>query len=161
MKRSCCLWLACLAFMTSAAADTVWHCSRMAVSDRAMLDKQAPADAFSLAGQAEAEAEIDDVIRISVMDLINVYSGVSVRLSNWALSACFMPVNDPETKRALQALGLSADVFSALARKSAIANNHLYRVADEEEMKACMARHPPAVGYLGQAQVSEKVAPCF
>ena len=157
MKRVCWIWLACLSFMTSAAAGTVWHCSRMAASDTAKLDRRAPADAFSLAGQTEAE----DVIRISVMDLINVYSGVSVRLSNLALSACFMPVNDQETKSALQALGLRADVFSALARKSAIAKNHLYRVANEEEMKVCIARHPPAVGYLSQSQVSDRMAPCF
>jgi hypothetical protein len=96
-----------------------------------------------------------------VRDLIDVYSGASVRLSGVPLSACFMPVNDLVTGKTLRALGLSADVLSALARKSAIAKSHLYRVTDEEEMKACIARNHPAVGYLTQAQVTEKLAPCF
>jgi len=73
---------------------------------------------------------------------------VNVRLSGVPLSACFMPVNDSTTVKALRALGLSADVLSALARKSAIAKSHLYRVTDEEEMKTCIARNQPAVGYL-------------
>ena len=31
----------------------------------------------------------------------------------------------------------------------------------EEEMKACIKRHHPAVGYLNRAQVTEQLAPCF
>jgi len=138
-------------------ADAVWHCSRAPVVDVATDSRPDPGDLFTLAEQGVA----DDVIRISVRDLIDVYSGVSVRLSGVPLSACFMPVNDPVTGKTLRALGLSADVLSALARKSAIAKSHLYRVTDEEEMKACIARNHPAVGYLTQAQVTEKLAPCF
>lgn len=138
-------------------ANAVWHCSRTPVVDVATDNRPDPGDLFSLAEQGVA----DDVIRISVRDLIDVYSGASVRLSGVPLSACFMPVNDPVTGKTLRALGLSADVLSALARKSAIAKSHLYRVTDEEEMKACIARNQPAVGYLTQAQVTEKLAPCF
>jgi hypothetical protein len=116
-----------------------------------------PGDMFVLAAQDVAE----DVIRISVRDLIDVYSGVNVRLSGVPLSACFMPVNDPVTVKNLRALGLSADVLSALARKSAIAQSHLYRVSDEAEMKACIVRNQPAVGYLSHAQSIEQLAPCF
>jgi hypothetical protein len=72
-----------------------------------------------------------------------------------------MPVNDPTTVKAMRDLGLSADVSSALARKSAIARNNLYRITDEEEMKACIKRNHPAVGYLHRAQVTEQLAPCF
>jgi hypothetical protein len=138
-------------------ADAVWHCSRIPVVDVATDNRPDPGDLFTLAEQGVA----DDVILISVRDLIDVYSGVNVRLSGVPLSACFMPVNDPVTGKTLRALGLSADVLSALARKSAIAKSHLYRVTNEEEMKICIARNQPAVGYLTQAQVTEKLAPCF
>jgi hypothetical protein len=140
-----------------ACADTVWHCSRTPVVDVAIDNRPDPGDVFSLAEQGVP----DDVVRISVRDLIDVYSGVNVRLSGVPLSACFMPVNDPATVRALRALGLSADVFSALARKSAIAKSTLYRVTDEAEMKACITRNQPAVGYLSRAQTTEQLAPCF
>jgi hypothetical protein len=138
-------------------ADAVWHCSRTPAVDVATDSRPDPGDLFTLAEQGVA----DNVIRISVRDLIDVYSGVSVRLSGVPLSACFMPVNDPVTGKTLRALGLSVDVLSALARKSAIAKSHLYRVTNEEEMKTCIARNQPAVGYLTQAQVTEKLAPCF
>jgi len=156
MKRWCC-GVVLAAVSALAPADTVWHCSRMPAVDVAIDNRPDPGDLFSLAEQGVA----DDVIGISVRDLIDVYSGVNVRLSGVPLSACFMPVNDPATVKALRALGLHADVLSALARKSAIAKNNLYRVSDEAEMKVCIARHQPAVGYLTQAQVTEKLAPCF
>jgi hypothetical protein len=138
-------------------ADAVWHCSRTPLVNVATDNRPDPGDLFTLAEQGVA----DDVILISVRDLIDVYSGVNVRLSGVPLSACFMPVNDPVTGKTLRALGLSVDVLSALARKSAIAQSHLYRVTNEEEMKTCIARNQPAVGYLTQAQVTEKLAPCF
>lgn len=138
-------------------AQTVWHCSRMPTVDVMTDNRAAPGDLFTLAEQGGA----DDVIQISVRDLIDVYSGVNVRLSGVPLSACFMPVNNASTVKALRDLGLSADVLSALARKSAIAQSHLYRVTDEAEMKACIAQHQPAVGYLSQTHNTEQLAPCF
>ena len=154
-----CGWLAMMAaaLASPALAETVWHCSRTPVLDVAIDNRPDPGDLFTLAQQGVA----DDVIRISVRDLIDVYSGVNVRLSGVPLSACFMPVNDSTTVKALRALGLSADVLSALARKSAIAQSHLYRVSDETEMKVCIARHQPAVGYLSRSQSTEQLAPCF
>ena len=138
-------------------SELVWHCSRTPRIDVATDPRADPGDVFQLAEQGP-EA---DVIRISLRDLMDAYSGVSVRLSGVPLSACFMPVNDPATAQALRALGLSEDVFSALARKSAIARNNLYRVTDEVEMRACIARHQPAVGYLAQTQTTNQLAPCF
>lgn len=154
------LWLCgvlLLIWVVSANAEWVWHCSRMSDIDVAIDNRPDPGDVFNLAANIGA----DDVIRITVRDLIDVYSGVSVRLSGVPLSACFMPVNDEATVKAFRALGLSEDVFSALARKSAIARNNLYRVTDEVEMRACIARHQPAVGYLAQTQTTNQLAPCF
>lgn len=138
-------------------AQTVWHCSRIPVTNLAMENRPNAADMFSLAEQGG----VDDVIPISVRDLIDVYSGVNVRLSDIPLSACFMPVNNALTTQALRDLGLNTDVLSALARKSAIAKNHLYRVTDEAEMRVCITRYQPAVGYLSQAHRTEQLAPCF
>ncbi len=148
--------VALLALGSPVCADAVWHCSRTPVA-LASQNRPEPGDVFTLS----AHGVVDDVIRISLRDLIDVYSGVSVRLSGVPLSACFMPVNDPATVKTLRALGLSADVLSALARKSAIAKNHLYRVTDEAEMQACISRHQPAVGYLTQVQMNQQMAPCF
>ena len=156
MRLGLCLVLA-MVLSGAVSAGTVWHCSRIPVIDVAIDNRLDPGDVFNLAGNNG----VDDVIRISVRDLIDVYSGISVRLSGVPLSACFMPANDAQTVSALRALGLSEDVFSALARNSAITKNHLYRVTDEAEMRACIQRHQPAVGYLKQTQITEHVAPCF
>ena len=160
MRMSCLSGcLAALAVLPlPAGAQALWHCSRTPVVAWALEQRPNPGDVFTLAGE---QGMADDVIRISLRDLIDVYSGVSVRLSGQPLSACFMPVNDAVTVNTLRALGLSTDVLSALARKSAIAQNHLYRVTDEVEMQACITRHQPAVGYLTQAQTNKQLAPCF
>lgn len=155
MTRAGLLLLVMLAL--PAWADMVWHCSRAPMAEQVAGSRPESGELFALAQQEGA----DDVIQISVTDLIDVYSGVSVRLSGLPLSACFMPVNDPTTVKAMRDLGLSADVSSALARKSAIARNNLYRITDEEEMKACIKRNHPAVGYFNRAQVTEQLAPCF
>lgn len=154
---NCVMLAGLMALGLPVGANAVWHCSRTPVVSVATDNRPDPGDLFTLAEQGVA----DDVIRISVRDLIAVYSGESVRLSGAPLSACFKPVNDPVTGKTLRALGLNADVLSALARKSAIAKSHLYRVTNEEEMKACIARNYPAVGYLNQEQVTEQLAPCF
>lgn len=153
-----CQWFAAwIVLGTSVCAEPVWHCSRSPAQGLSINSRNDPSD---MCLPAEMGV-IDDVIRISLGDLIDAYSGLSVRLSGIPLSACFMPVNDPLTTKTLRALGLSQEVLSALARKSAIAGNHLYRVTDEDEMKTCISRNQPAVGYLSQAQSNEKLAPCF
>jgi hypothetical protein len=157
LLRYCGLVMMAVFLAMPALAETVWHCSRTPAIDVAIDNRPDPGDLFTLAEQGVA----DDVIRISVRDLIDVYSGVNVRLSGVPLSACFMPVNDPVTVKALGDLGLSADVLSALARKSAITKSQLYRVTDEAEMRACIMRHQPAVGYLNRPQSTEQLAPCF
>jgi hypothetical protein len=157
MIRQCLCGGLLWALLGTVHAESVWHCSRTPRIDVATDPRADPGDVFKLAEQGP---EVD-VIRISLRDLIDAYSGISVRLSGVPLSACFMPVNEPTTAKALHALGLHEDVFSALARNSAIAKNHLYRVTDEAEMRACITRHQPAVGYLSDTHTTEQLAPCF
>ena len=153
--QSCVLFWALMA--PAAFAEVVWHCSRSAGPEFEQETQLVPKDTFTLAGLGDLQG----VIEISLSDLINVFSGVSVKLGSLPLSACFKPVNDPETVQAMQALGLNVESFSALARKSAIVKSHLYRVTDEAEMKACIGRHHPAVGYLKEAVTLDRLSPCF
>ncbi len=157
--RNMLMWcMVLMGLFVPALADTVWHCSRSAavdVSDDSIgVDL---GDQFLLTAQGGPS----DVINITLRDLMDVYSGVYVDVSGITLSACFMPVSDTQTLMALKALGLNSDVFSALARKSAITKSPLYRVRNELQMRECIVRHQPAVGYLSKPLSTEEITPCF
>ena len=102
-----------------------------------------------------------DVIGVSIRDLIDIYSGVPVRVGDLPLSACFMPGRNQLSLAALQSLGLQSTAIQALARKSAIVQSNLHLVTDEQQMQTCISRHFPAVGYLSQPVNTEKILPCF
>jgi hypothetical protein len=112
---------------------------------------------FSLASMSSAP----DVIGVSIRDLIDIYSGVPVRVGALPLSACFMPGQDALSLAALQSLGLQPSAIQALARKSSIVQSNLHLVTDEQQMSACISRHFPAVGYLSKPVDTDKVLPCF
>lgn len=152
--RSLSTWLV-LACATSVWADPIWHCSRTGTTE-----PQNVADAseqFSLASMNSAQ----DVIGVSIRDLIDIYSGVPVRVGALPLSACFMPGQDALSLAALQSLGLQPSAIQALARKSSIVQSNLHLVTDEQQMRACISRHFPAVGYLSQPVDTDKILPCF
>ena len=136
-------------------ADTVWHCSRLAGATKAKALSQA--DQFSMASMGNS----DEVIGVSILDLMDVYSGTPVKVGGQALSACFVLGNDAITASALKSLGLKASAAQALARKSTIVQSHLYRVTDEKSMQTCIAKHFPAVGYLSEPTETEHLMPCF
>jgi hypothetical protein len=151
----CLSTLALVTCATSLWADPIWHCSRTGNTDA-----QHVADAseqFSLASMSPAP----DVIGVSIRDLIDIYSGVPVRVGDLPLSACFMPGQDALSLAALQSLGLQPSAIQALARKSAIVQSNLHLVTDEQQMRTCMSRHFPAVGYLSKPVDTEKFLPCF
>ena len=144
-----------LTCVTSSWADPIWHCSRTGNTE-----PQNVADAseqFSLASMNAGP----DVIGVSIRDLIDIYSGVPVRVGALPLSACFMPGQDALSLAALQSLGLQPSAIQALARKSSIVQSNLHLVTDEQQMRACISRHFPAVGYLSQPIDTDKVLPCF
>ena len=136
-------------------ANPVWHCSRLAGATKAKLLSQA--DQFSMASMGNS----DEVIGVSILDLMDVYSGTPVKVGGQALSACFISENDAITAPALNSLGLKASAAQALARKSTIVQSHLYRVTDEIGMKNCIAKHFPAVGYLSEPTETAHLMPCF
>ncbi len=149
----------CLALFALAPvwAEAVWHCSR---SRQGVVSENEPpdaADSFSIASIGNA----NDTIGVSIRDLMDVYAAIDVRVSGLPLSACFFPSNDSLTNSAIKSLGLEPNVISALARKSAIAKSHLFRVTDEAEMMRCISKNFPAVGYLSTEQTTDRIAPCF
>jgi hypothetical protein len=136
-------------------ADPVWHCSRNGLTSKGNILAQA--EQFSLASMGSSE----DVIGVSIRDLIDVYSGTHVKVGGEPLSACFISGEDTMTASALKSLGLKPVAIQALARKSTIVQSHLYLVTDEVQMKTCIAKHFPAVGYLSEPTETEHFMPCF
>jgi hypothetical protein len=153
MKRSL---LLTLLISCSAIADPVWHCSRNAQSAME-VSASAQEDQFSLASFSSTM----DVIGVSISDLIDVYSGVPVRIGGLPLSACFMPGNENLTSAALTSLGLQPAAIQALARRSAIIQSNLHIVTSVAQMLSCIARHFPAVGYLDEPHETQDSQPCF
>lgn len=140
----------------NAWADPVWHCSRSAETNTAVIS-QTQSQEFSIASFNSS----GNVIGVSINDLIDVYSGIPVRIGGIALSACFMPSNDALSTTALTSLGLQASAIQALSKKSAIVQTNLHLVSNEGQMLSCIEKHFPAVGYLDDPKETETVQPCF
>lgn len=153
MKR---LLLFTLLISCSAMADPVWHCSRNPIS-ATEVSTSVQKDQFSLASFSSSM----DVIGVSISDLIDVYSGVPVRIGGLPLSACFVPGNENLTAAALTSLGLQPAAIQALARRSAIIQSSLHIVTNDTQMLSCIARHFPAVGYLDEPHETQDLLPCF
>lgn len=163
MKAARQLFMGCAWLLIAVAshAQSVWHCSRQA--ELSGPDGTIPSsvlaanDSFQIASMS---AQVD-VIGITLRDLMDVYSGVPVRIGGQPLTACFNNDSNADNVDALSALGLSANAMSALSRKSAIVRSQLVWVSNEAAMMQCIARHFPAVGYLPATQDSSDIAPCF
>ena len=140
----------------SAWSDPVWHCSRNVDTEKAAL-LASQENQFYIASFNSSL----DVIGVSISDLIDVYSGVPVRIGGLPLSACFRPGDAPITSEALTSLGLQPSAVQALARKSTIIHNHLHLVTSDKQMLSCIAQHFPAVGYLHEPNETEAALPCF
>ncbi len=152
------LLLALLPALTQAQA--VWHCSKQtAVSAVDVTETVALAaeDMFQIASMSTDVA----VIGLTLRDLMDVYSGVPVRIGGRPLTACFLNDNSSTSREMLDALGLNANSMAALARKSAIVRSQLQWVSDEADMMRCMTKHHPSVGYFAETHDTDEVAPCF
>lgn len=157
MKRYLNGVIASLFTVTAACAGPVWHCSRNDNNVSSEITTPAPEDQFSIASfNSSAES-----IGVSVQDLIDVYTGVTVRIGGLPLSACFLVGNNELTASALSSLGLNQNTIELLARRSSIVHNNLYHVHYEAQMGACIAKNFPAVGYLNQPTETNNFLPCF
>ena len=147
--------------LAQAQTHAVWHCStQTALSDVASpvsMAQTAPEDTFQIASMS-----IDaNVIGLTLRDIMDVYSGVPVRVSGRPLTACFINDQSNAGREMLEALGLNASTMSALSRKSAIVRSQLQWVSNEEGMLRCMVKHVPAVGYFRDQKDTDDIAPCF
>jgi hypothetical protein len=138
-------------------AQPVWHCSRNGqetAQNNAVVTKE---NDFSIATINAST----NVIGVSINDLIDIYSGVPVRVSGIPLSACFSLSDRAMTAAALTSLGLQTTTIQALARKSSIIQSNLYPVENELQMAKCITQHFPAVGYLQTPTNTDDIQPCF
>lgn len=146
----------------SAAVESpaaVWHCSRLSdtESQSGELAEAESQDTFQLATSGMNM----DAIGISLMDLMDAYSGKAILVNGQPLTACFMPGETPLSDSALKALGLNPVSMQQQARKSAIVQSNLHMVTSESDMLACISKRFPAVGYLSTVAENERVVPCF
>ncbi len=149
-----CVW-------AQAPTHATWHCSKQTaltdVGQPVSLAQTASEDTFQIASMS-----IDaDVIGLTLRDIMDVYSGVPVRVSGRPLTACFINDQSNAGREMLEALGLNASTMSALSRKSAIVRSQLEWVSNEEGMLRCMVKHAPAVGYFREPKDTDDIAPCF
>lgn len=154
------LVLVCHGWLPGVHAQAVWHCSKLSnTSETASASQYAIAkeDVFSV-----ASSSANDVVGITVRDLIDAYSGLPIQIGGGRyLTACFMTDNSPTSQAALESLGLNRSAMMALARKSTIVRSQLQWVSNGEGMLRCMVQHYPAVGYFKNARETSEVAPCF
>jgi hypothetical protein len=130
-------------------------------------------DEFSMASvtdQAHADGDLfyltsayAGVIALSLLDLYDAFSGTrSVFIGPQRLSACVtLDSTSPLNVAAADSVGVQPHVLQQLAKRSAISQSFIRIVRSEQEVQACIARHHPAVGYLSEEVVTEKIAPCF
>lgn len=154
-------WLVFLVASPAVQAQAVWHCSKQtAVADAQRIETVAAIAPDNLF-QIVSTSTHFDVIGITLRDLLDVYSGVPVRVSGRPLTACFQNDSSSATLDALNSLGLNPNTMTALARKSTIIRSQLQWVSTPEDMLRCMNRSHPAVGYFAEATDTDEVAPCF
>ncbi|MEY3612813.1 MAG: hypothetical protein RJB14_2535 [Pseudomonadota bacterium] len=161
LVRLCWAIVAVCCLPSIAQAQFVWHCSKQhTLSETGLVENVAKIqqeDIFQIASLGNET----DVIGITLRDLMDVYSGLPVRIGGRALKACFLNDNGQSSRDMLAALGLNANSMSALARKSAIVRSPLEWVSNEADMMRCMTKHHPAVGYFTETHETDEVAPCF
>ena len=140
----------------TALADSSWHCSRNK-QDTLPSYKTAKEGRFSIASVGRCSGCDQCLFR----DLIDLYSGTTVRISGVTLSACFMPSNEVLTSSASTELGLYPSTIQALSCGSSIEQSNLDLVSDEAQMLQCITKHVTAVGYVSTKTQTELLALCF
>ena len=139
-------------------AETFWLCSRSTEAVQAdVFGLNSDGGNFNIAEFGNA----NNVIGISIRDLIDVYSGRSVRIAGGYLAACYFSGNNKSSEEALKSLGLNSNVIKSLTRRSAIVQSPLFEVTNDDEMLSCIDKHSPAVGYLDRLKENTNVASCF
>jgi len=138
-------------------AQTIWHCSKQSavwVADQRAQKAMAPEDVFQIASINTHPS----VIGITLRDLMDAYSGVPVRVSGQALTACVM--REPQST-ALESLGIGSGQAASLPQINREGPQPLQWVNTTDDMLSCMLNNHPSVGYFTEFIETPEVLPCF
>jgi hypothetical protein len=138
------------------AADPIWHCSR-SVSDDApsIQDKTKTNEALSF------DLSESTTIEIMPIDLFQIYSGGTVLFGSKPLAACFLDRNNVLTEQAMSMLDIDPTSLNSLSMIDSIVQSKIYPTRNLEQMKTCIAKHHPALGYLSEVVETDLIGPCF
>lgn len=142
------------------AADPIWTCSKTVTQKTS----DAPDGLIqTLTPRAPESLDLSDTTTIAILpvDLFLVYSGETVLLGTKPLSACHLDRNHPLTEQAMSTLDLTSSSQSALTSSDSIVHSKIYPVRTIAQMKACIAKHHPAIGYLNEVVETDQIGPCF
>ncbi len=155
--RKYCLIFCCTALTSFAwAADPIWHCSRSVPtgadkSNSHSKSKESPT--FDLSDSS--------TIEVLPIDLFHIYSGGTVLFGSKPLTACFIDRNHALTIQAMSMLDIEPSSLNSLAKIDSIVQSKIFPIRNQEQMKACIAKNHPALGYLSEVVESDQIGPCF
>lgn len=138
------------------ASDPIWHCSRSVSADASNTqDKPKGNDALSF------DLSESTTIEILPIDLFQIYSGGTVLFGSKPLAACFLDRNHVLTEQAMSMLDIEPSSLNSLAMIDSIVQSKIYPTRNLEQMKSCIAKHHPALGYLSEVVETDLIGPCF
>jgi hypothetical protein len=141
------------------SAEPIWHCSRSVLTNMSSVGSQ------SASTDKKEDLSFDlsesDTIEISTMDLFRTFSGDAVFLGSKRLSGCFIDRNNWLSEQAMNMIDIELAGLVALSQGDSIVLSKVFPVRSEEQMKICIKKHHPAVGYLSQVVENEAIGPCF
>ena len=149
------LWRAivCVAAMAAVvpahAEDPSWTCSR-----------SAPVGAPKSKDTMSFDLSESTTIEIALMDLFQIYSGGTVLMGSKPLSACYIE-NSKLTESAMREVDGDSSTLNELAASDGTTQSKILSVRSEEQMKMCIAKNHPAVGYLSGVVETDEIGPCF
>ncbi len=138
------------------AADPIWHCSRSIAEDAPSTQGKAKTSEVLSFDLSESTT-----IEILPIDLFQIYSGGTVLFGSKPLAACFLDRNHVLTEQAMNMLDIDPSSLNSLAMIDSIVQSKIYPTRNLEQMKTCIAKHHPALGYLSEVVETDLIGPCF
>ena len=86
-------------------------------------------------------------IRLSRVELINIYSGQPVLINGSWLIAVMLPANSTETQIAFGSLGLSPQAAERLAKSNGLVDRNIRLAITPTDMALKLRENTPSVGY--------------
>lgn len=155
------VWITACSLLISTSAladDPIWHCSRSLSAD---TTTQAPNQKASGNTSLSFDLSESTTIEILPIDLFQIYSGGTVLFGKKPLAACFLDRNNDLTEKAMNMLDIEPSSLNSLAMIDSIVQSKIYPIRNQDQMKVCIAKHHPALGYLSEVVETDLIGPCF